>query len=147
MTDTLTRITLVILSINLMFFIGQVAVLDTNPDSGKFYDFKTGMFGQFEATGGNTPGSYVLNISDTTLKLPNGASSIDPDTGGTFTDTFTGLKIWVLDSLGLGYILNLLTAPYNFLMMMGLPGDYTFAIGTLWYALSFMILVAWLFRG
>ena len=146
--NTLTYAFLVVMSINVMLFIGQAAMLDINPDGPQLYHCEGNLLGAFEATGCTTPGSYYLNNTDPTASLPSGETSVSPETGNIFTDAFTGIKSWFLKSTGLSYVGNILNAPYNVLSAI-LPGPETqpfvFAIGSGWYALTFFLLVAFLF--
>lgn len=144
MDNDLTWAVVVIVAINAMLFLGQAAILDVNPLAPNFFQCQGSLIGQYEQTGCTTT-TYTLNNSNPTAQLPSGETSVSPETGNIFTDSFTGLKTWFLDTTGLSYLINIISAPYNLLMYLGLPGAFTFAIGTLWYSITLFLIVAWLF--
>lgn len=144
MADTLLKLVLIVAGVNAMLFLGQAAILDTNPAASQFYNCNAGFLGQFEANGCNTAGSYVLNDTNIINQLPSGETSVSPETGVLFTDPFTAMKTWLLDKTGLGYLMHLASAPYNFLAALELPGAFVFAIGSMWYAFSILVVVAFL---
>lgn len=141
--SNLTTALIVVMSINLMLFLGQAAVLNINPEGPHFFDCKGSMIGSLDQNGCNGQ-SYVLNDTDPANRLPSGVSSVSPETGNIFTDPFTTLKSWFLDTLGLRYLVQLLSAPMNFLSAIGLPNAFAFAVGALWYGITLFLIVAFL---
>lgn len=131
----------IVMGINVMMFLGQVAVLELNPAAPVFFNFKGSMLGEFDVNKGNTAGNYSLDDSDPASRIPSATASVNPSSGNIFTDMFASIKNWLLQSTGVNYLLAILSAPYNFLKSIGLPNAFTFAVGTLWYAVSLLLLV------
>lgn len=133
----------IVLSINVLFFLGQFAMNDINPTGTKFYDCEGNIMSEFELS--NCKGAYFeVDQSYGLGNLPTAESGVSPETGNIFTDIFTTAKNWLLQKSGLGYILSILGAPVTFLSSIGLPNAFVFAIGTLWYAITFFLIIAWL---
>jgi len=144
MAETITIAFWTILCINAMMMLGQIAILETSNDAIQFMDCKGTIMGQLEQGGCNGT-SYILDDSNPTGRLPSGESSVAPDTGFTYTDSFTGIKGFFLNTLGLGYLGQILSAPYNFLKALHLPQAFVFIIGSMWYAFSLILVISYLF--
>lgn len=143
MNSTITTALMVVLSINVILFLGQIAVLEVSDEAGIFYNATGSPLCQLE--GSNCASSvYVVNEVNPAGVLPSGESSISPDTGNIFTDAFTGLKTWFINSLGLGYVVAILSAPSTFLKALGVPNALSFSFGALWYGITLFLLVAFL---
>lgn len=135
----LTSAVVTVLSLNLILWLGQVAVIELNPDASQFFNPEGTPLQRFDA------GNYTLNDDDPASVLPVVESSISPETGNIFTDAFTGIKTWMLDVTGLNYVFSILGAPYHFLNAMSLPQAFVFGIGSLWYGISLFLLIAFMF--
>ncbi len=127
----------IVLAINVMLFMGQAAAIGMNPDGVTFYDSAGSLISDFEN------GNYTTPNNPDEL-LPSAESSVNPETGNIFTDTFSASRSWILETTGLGYLVNLLGAPAQFLYSVGLPAAFSWAIGALWYAFSLFLLVAFI---
>jgi hypothetical protein len=144
MAETITVAFWMMLCINAMLFLGQIAIIETSADATRFINCQGNILGQLEQNNCST-NNYILDDTNPTGRLPSGESSVAPDTGLTYTDSFTGIKGFFLNTLGLGYLGMILSAPYNFLKALHLPSAFTFTIGSLWYAFSIILILAWLF--
>jgi len=142
--SNLTNALAIVLAINVMMFLGQSAILSMDSEAGTFYNCEGTIIGGFEQSA-CANSEYLLNDADSASLLPEGAQSVNPETGNIFTDAFSGIKTWLLDSTGLSYLVNILSAPTNFLKMMGLPSAFSFAVGALWYGLTLFLIVGFLF--
>jgi len=140
----LTSALIIVMAINMMLFLGQIAVIDMNSEASTIYDCAGGMIGSFDqnSCSGDT---YVLTDGDPVTNLPDVEGSVSPETGAVYTDTYTGVKGWLVDATGLGYLLEILSAPSNLLKAIGLPQAFSFAIGFLWYGITLFLIVAFLF--
>ena len=148
MADISAKMLLIILSINAMLLIGQAAILDTNPDANIFITCKDSALASYESSG-CTSGDYVLNTSNSINQLPTDVTKVSGDntgTGGLFTDIFSTIKNWFLQTTGLQYIINILAAPYVFLSLLGLPAAFTFLVSSVWYGFTLWAIVSFL-RG
>lgn len=142
--SNLTNALAVVIGINVIMFLAQAAILELEPEGSSFYNCEGSIIASFDKNN-CTSATYVLDDSNPKDLLPTGAKSVDPDTGNIFTDAFTGIKTWLLDSLGLSYLANILSAPTNMLKAMGLPDAFSFAVGALWYGVTLFLIVAFLF--
>jgi len=140
----ITSALLIVLGINVIMFLAQTAILDLDSEGTSFYNCEGSIIAGFDKNNCTTS-LYVLNDDDPKSVLPTGAKSVDPDTGNIFTDAFTGVKTWLLDSTGISYLTNMLSAPTNILKAIGVPSAFSFAIGALWYGITLFLLVAFLF--
>lgn len=126
---------MVVLSINLMMWLGQVAVLSENPTGVNFVDYDGNIFNKWES------GNFELNESDPYNMLPSGSGAVDPETGNVFTDVFNSIKGWVAEKSGARYLMQVVSAPYNFLEALHLPVEFVYAVGTFWYLLTLLLFV------
>lgn len=138
MTDSLETALVFVLSLNVLLFLGQIAILEINPAASDFYNEEGTLLSGFDS------GNYTLDDSDPAGRLPSGEASVSPTTGNIFTDTFTSIKSWLIDSTGLGYVFAVLGAPYHLLQFMGLPQAFIYAVGTMWYAFTLLLIVAFI---
>lgn len=141
--SNLTNALIIVLCINLMLFFGQIAVTAINPEGPQFFNCEGSLIGSVEQ-GGCTGSTYILDDTDPANRLPSGETSVSPETGNIFTDAFTAAKTWMLDSLGLSYVVNILSAPMNILEAIGLPQAFAFGVGAMWYLMTLFLLVAFL---
>lgn len=139
----ITQALVIVMSINIMLFLGQVSVLELNPEGDLFFNCTNTLIGDLEESNcqGNT---YALTDTDPVTGLPRTESDVNAETGNIFTDTFNAAKDWLTGITGLDYVVAMVTAPKNFLMSIGAPPAFSFAVGVLWYSITFFLLVAWL---
>jgi len=129
----------IVLAINIMLWFGQMAVLSVNPDGVNFFNPEGSLLNSFNK------GNYSLS-DDPLAQLPTSESSVSVTTGNIFTDLFSTVKNWFIGSTGLGYLLNVLSAPMSFLNALLLPKQFAFALGGLWYGVTFFLIIAFI-RG
>lgn len=139
MAGTITQALTIVLAINLMLWFGQIAVTELNPSSTQFFNNEGSLINKYNA------GNYTLD-DDTINQLPSSESSVSVTTGNIFTDAWTSVKGWFLDSTGLSYILNVLSAPMSFLRAISLPQEFAFGLGAMWYAITLFLVIAFI-RG
>ena len=131
----------IVLSINVFLFLGQMAVNDINPGQApQFFNADEQLIGDFDA------GNYTLN-ENITDKLPGGEGSVSPTTGNVFTDLFSTMKNWFLESTGLNYLVAIINAVPNFLKIIGLPKEFVFAIGFFWHAITLFLVINFIKGG
>ncbi len=141
--SNLTTAFVIVLFVNVMLFLGQITILELNPDGTVFYSCEGGILGEFEKND-CTGETLELDDSRSASILPTGEGSISPTTGNVFTDIFGAAKDWITTTTGLKYLATVLSAPYNFLQAAKLPQAFVFAVGTLWYALTLFLLIAFI---
>ena len=141
----LTTALMVVLTLNILMFVVQ-ASMNNIADAGnqpKIYNCEGTMLGTYSAncSAGDTA---ILDNTDVPALFPGNSEATSPTTGNIFTDVFTSIKNWFLDTLGLKYIYNILTAPYNIIKIIGLPNEIEFALSTFWYGLTAFLVIAFL---
>lgn len=129
----------IILSINVFLFMGDYAVRDISGQSTGLINYQNDMIGKFDK------GNYTLS-EDVTTNLPSGEGSISPETGNFFTDTFSSIKNWFLETTGLDYLLGIVNAVPNFLKRF-LDPVLAYAIGFFWHALTIFLIVNFIKGG
>lgn len=141
----LTGIALIVLALNVLLVLGAYTIDDLSDGSQALgYDCQDTLFKGFSGDGGNCS---ELNTSTFQENLPSTTPFVDITSGNVFTDTFNAIKGWVLDNTGLGFVLDLLTAPYRMIALIGMPPEVTFILGALWYGLTFFLIIAWIKGG
>lgn len=136
----LTMALVFVLTLNVLMFLSQEAIIDMNPDGTYFYHREGTLLNEFDKNQG--VGDPILDTEDTSSDLPEAEGSISPTTGNLFTDTFSSIKSWFARKLGISYIMGILAAPYNILKAMHLPNSFVYAMGTLWYGVTLFLIVA-----
>lgn len=134
---------LLVLCINLFLFMAQLAVTDIAADLGtsgsSFYDYESNIFSDYDL------GNYT--VKDTySDEFPITSSTVSADEGNWFTDTFTTIKEWFLDSTGLSYGLAFINAVPNLLKVLIPVPAVAFAMGALWHIFTVFLLIM-SFRG
>lgn len=146
MDDYLPLLLIIVLSTNAMLFIGQSSIThlsdDMNISQTQFYNLEGTILCDVDQSNCQAS-TYVLNDTDPTSFLPENAP-IESGDGGFFTDMFGSIRNYITDSLGLGYVINILSAPNTFMLMMGLPNEFSYPITALWYLFSLFIFLAFL---
>lgn len=132
---------LFVVFVNVYFFLTQTGINELNPDDPTtFYHYEGSMIEDFDE------GEHTLN-EDVTLKLPQSSQAVSADSGGFFTDTFSAIKNWLLDSIGIRYLLNIINAVPNFLKSTQLPHEVAFVLGWLWHTMSLFAFITYLKGG
>ena len=138
--DGMLTAVMVVLSLNFVMFAVGFGITDLGGNNP--FNYNDNALGEFNI--GNSTNFDVP--SDPASSLPGGGStSISPDTGNVFTDMFTSIKEWLINSVGLGWVLNMLTAPKVLLSLM-LPNTpaLVWSITALWYGITLFIIVAFI---
>lgn len=144
MDDYLPTALVIVLSVNLLLFLGQASIIhiatEAGETGGSFYEEGGSLLCRFDknACAGTT---YDLSDDDPAGYLPS-SEAIEADDGGLFTDMFASIKRFFTDTLGLGYLTDLLSAPKVFLSVIGLPNEVAWALGALWYGFTLFVIVA-----
>lgn len=128
----LTTATTFIVLLNVLMWFSTIGMLTVNP---------TGTFCY------NTEGSIIasattnLTVVDTDIleQLPEQSAS-----SGVFTDIFNNINTWFKTAPGIKYIYGVVAAPYNILTCANLPVEFVVGIGTLWYMVTFLVFISFL---
>jgi hypothetical protein len=114
-------------------------MLDINPTGTSRYNLEGSIIDSATTRSGDT----ITVNNDVAGQLPTN-EDVSTDSGNVFTDIFTNILGYLKDAPGIKYIYAVVAAPYNLLNGMGLPGQFVAGIGTLWYLVSFLVLVAFI---
>lgn len=136
---------LVVLFIDAFLFLGQLAVVNMNPNSHTLDAFDSHLVKQFEKNGT----TYELANADSNsleTMFPGSQEQVGSSNSGAFADIWNTVRSWIFTNTPLGVILQIIGAPYFFLKAI-LPGvEYqavVFTIGAVWYAFSAFAVIAW----
>ena len=146
MDDYLPLILAIVLSINGVLFIAQGSITNLQEELGTpstiFFNGSGSLICDFEKS--NCTGSnYVLDNDDPIKQLPD-AKNIETEEGGLFSDIFSTIKDWITGVPGVGFLINIVSAPGIFIYMLGLPDLVSMILATIWYLFTLFILVAWM---
>ena len=131
---------LFILAIDVFLFMGATAMVNINPAGNiTLMQYDKSLLSTYDA------GGYVLKNASAN-DLPNQGSTVAETTGETiFTDPLTVIKNFFLDTLGFNYVVNILGGPTPYIVMWGLPIEFTYAIGAFWYGVTFFMVISFFF--
>lgn len=138
----LTIATIFVVALNVLMWFSQIAMLDINPDGPTMYNVAGSPIGETIVSQGN---ASVLR-DDVLGDLPSSAGTqvASGESSGFFTDIFNNILGWMKSAPGIKYVYGVVSAPYNVLKAMNLPAEFVVGIGTLWYLVSLLVLVAFL---
>lgn len=136
----MTVATVFVVVLNVLMFLCQTAMLNINPDGSMCYNVKGSLIGETMQSQGN------MSVSETSAleELPGSQGTVTIGDAIGFTDIFNNILGWFKSAPGIRYVYGVVSAPYNILKCMSLPAEFVVAIGTLWYLVSLLVLVAFL---
>lgn len=138
----LTTALAIVLSINALFFLMQVSVLNLNPQANLAYNCDGDILSLVDAQACMENSLYVMNDTNPASILPSQGGDIETDSGVVYTDTSSASSTWLSSGHGLNTFQTLVYAPKNILVAIGMPGPFAFAIGALWYLFTGFLIVA-----
>jgi hypothetical protein len=137
----LTIATIFIVLINVLMFFSGIAMAEVNPGGSVCYSYQGTLIDNTQIGTGNLT---VLN-NDIMDQLPNPeSSSVSAGGSNIFTDIFNNIIGWFKSTPGIKYVYGVVSAPYNILKCMGLPNLFVAGLGTLWYLVTFLVFIAFL---
>jgi len=137
----LTIATILIVLINVLMWFSGIAMLDINPSGSICYSAEGSIIG--ESIVGAGDGAILDN--DILGQLPTSEGSVETgDSSFIITDVFKDMLNWFKSAPGVKYLYGVVAAPYNILKCTGLPNQFIVGVGTLWYLVTFLVLVAFL---
>ena len=146
-TDSIAFALITVGSITLLFFLSQIAVKELNTSNVNYVwdgvncndNFLTGAM----SSDCTANGTYSMNNPNN--QMPGDDSAVSGGTGNIFTDTYLSAKNWLMDSTGLGFLGDILGAPKNFLVAVGLPNAVAFGLAAIWYMVLLFLFMSWAF--
>jgi len=136
----LTVATIFIVMLNVMMWFSGLAMTDMNPDGTMCYNIEGSVIDNAITQQGD--GTALDN--DIANDLPDPQGAVAGETTNVFTDIFNSVLGWFKSAPGLRYVYGVVAAPYNILKCMNLPSEFVIGIGTIWYLVSLLVLVAFL---
>src|SRR4030065_543374 len=126
---------LMVLAIDMFLFFGQTAITSINPSASRFFNFSGTLLQSADA------GGYVVNVSSVNGNIPSQNIITAGDNSNIFTDIFTVLRGFFMDTLGFKYVFGVLGAPVGYVKYLNLPVEFSYGIGALWFILTFFLLL------
>jgi len=131
----------VIVFLNVLMYLTTFALAAANPSGTACYNLEGTIIEQTIQTG---PDGDTLE-NDALGSLPDSEGSITPGESTTiFTDIFNNVLSWFQSAPGIKYVYGIVAAPYNILKCMNLPNEFIVGVGALWYLVSLLSLVSFL---
>ena len=137
----LTIATIFVVTLNVMMFLCQTAMINMNPEGGVCYNAEGSLIGATMKTQAN------MSVSENNAldELPSSAGTVvTSESTNPFTDIFNNILGWMKSAPGIRYVYGVVSAPYNIMKCMNLPSAFVVAIGTLWYMVTLLVLVSFL---
>lgn len=135
----LTIATTFIVLLNVMMWFVSLSMLNINPGGSICYHTEGSIIESSTTQDIDAVNNDILN------QLPEAeSSSVSTGNSNIFTDVFNNIANWFKTAPGIKYVYGVVAAPYNILKCMNLPNEFIVGIGTLWYLVSFLVLVAFL---
>lgn len=140
--SNLTVATIFVTCVNILMWMSTLSMLSFNPTGTFCYNLEGTIIDNTILSSGN----YTVLDNDVINQLPTSEGTIvtPSDTAVSFTDVFKNIIGWFKSAPGLKYVYGVIAAPYNILKCMGLPVEFVAALGTFWYLVTFLILVAFI---
>lgn len=145
----LINVVLIVLCINACLFIGQAMIINANPESPQLikYDFHNSPICSADQKNCADINNATLNkaLAENQSNYPEVSviGQIGATVLGGIGDMFTGLKNWFFNDSPVAYLLKILSAPFDFLIMAGVPPAMAMGIGAIWYLLTIFLMVNW----
>lgn len=133
-------ITVFIVGLNIFMFLTGAAMADVNPNGTICYNTDGTVIDNTQVTSGN----YSVVNNNALGDLPEIQGAVTSGSTNVFTDVFNNVLGWFKSAPGLKYVYGVIAAPYNILSCMNLPNGFIVAVGTFWYLISFLVLVAFI---
>ena len=137
----MTTLGLIVLCMNGLLWMSQLSMTGINPESNTFYSGQGGIIESRTLT--DNQGNIQMDDSKTASDLPSGGTDVEADSGFFIIDIFGKIISWIGNAAN--FLSGMLKAPYNFLKLLDMPSGYTAIFGTIWYLISLIILVSWIF--
>jgi hypothetical protein len=132
-----------VILVNVLMWLIQLSMLSINPLATSYYDIKGSVI-ESSVMKANMNQTAINN--DVLNSLPESSEGITTGSSNIFIDSFQSIITWIKNRPGVKYAYGVVAAPYNILKNLNLPDEVAIALGTLWYMVSLIVLVAWL-RG
>lgn len=134
-------LTVFVVCMNVFMWMTSLAITDINPQVS-YYNVK-GSYIEQTLYNNNFANSSVVN-NNVLNDLPNSQGTVTTGSTGFFTDIFNNIISWIKGAPGVKYLYGIVSAPFNILNIMGLPSEIVAALGVLWYMISLLVILSYL---
>lgn len=139
----MTIATTFIVFINVFLWLSSIVMLSINPAGSVCYNPEGSIIGQSVDLGTYSYNQSVLN-NNVIDDLPSGEGTVVSGSSSVFTDIFNNILSWFKSTPGIKYVYGVVASPYNILKCTGLSNEFVVGLGTFWYLVSFLVLIAFL---
>ena len=141
----LTIATIFIVLINVLMWFSAIAIDEINPGGTQCYHVEGSIIGASVTDFSNNDFNNTIIQNDVENQLPAAQGTVSAGTStNIFTDIFNSVLSWFKSAPGVKYIYSVVAAPANILNCTTLPIQFKIGIGVLWYLVSLLTLVAFL---
>ncbi|MCA1800044.1 MAG: hypothetical protein LC650_01975 [Actinobacteria bacterium] len=127
----------IMLGIDIMLFGVSYAVADLNP-AMDFYGYD----GSIAKVADTSSGAYETRAV-TGADIPGGPDTVDPETGGFFTDITRSVRNWLFDNIpGAKTAVMVINAVPSFLSAVGAPQVFVYIVGAFWHIAGLFMLIS-----
>jgi hypothetical protein len=116
-------------TISTVLFMFQASIDALSPQASTLYVYEGSIIEAYD------DGNYNLKI-DANEGIPELSKEVTTDSDGGFTDIFQAIKSWFQDTKAGRIINSLYYSVPNTLKQIGVPSEFSFALGVLWVLLS-----------
>ena len=140
----MTVATVVVVLLNVIMWFCAITMTNINPSGSVCYNVEGSIIGNVVSK--DSQGAYNGSVVDNSAlqDLPGSISTVTVSQTGLGTDLFTSILSFLKTVPGLNYLINVVSAPYNILKCTGLPNEFVVGLGSLWYIVTFLILISYL---
>lgn len=141
----LTTMAVFVWTLNILVFLSQATMLAIAPgESVTLYNCEGTILDEYTA-GANCNEIIVPNSENLQNELnPASSNEIEENTGIFFIDIMASVKNWVQNKID--YLAGIAGGPYNLIKAIpGLPDAFVGVIAVFWYAISVLLLLAFIF--
>jgi hypothetical protein len=125
---------------------GQMATNDIHSDMSDstvinktFFHFSGSFISKFDK------GNMTISTTNSSNELLGTEQSVQSTDVLGITDTFAKIKLWFTSvSTGVSILFGVLAGPYNFVLALGVPQWFAYAVGAMWYAITLFLIVAFI---
>lgn len=137
----LTYALLFVMTVNVLVWFSSTAMLDINPTGASCVYDSSGTALNDMTTGS---GNNIALKSNASGMLPDSSSSntVSGSTGITFLDVLSNTLTWIKEKGKM--LLSIVTAPVSILTCVGLPTIFVVGISLIWYAITILLIVAFI---
>lgn len=128
--------------LNILMFLSQATIIEIGPSNPvTVYNCSGTIVSQYAGEGCSS--IIVPNSDELQDQLGIESSRASEKTGFVIIDVLLDIKGWFADKIE--YLGNIVSAPYSILSQTGLPSPFVGAVSLLWYGLSILLLIAFIF--